>query len=44
MQNRTKQYLIIIVFSLMSIFVYKHGVNIDRGTLSISANVSNYSY
>lgn len=44
MQIRTKQYAIVIMFSLMSVFVYKYGVNIDHGTLSLSANVSNYSY
>ena len=44
MQIRTKQYLIVIMFSVLSIFVYKHGVNIDHGTLNISANVSNFEY
>jgi len=44
MQIRTKQYLIVIIFSVLSIFVYKHGVNIDHGTLNVSANVSNFKY
>lgn len=44
MQIRTKQIFIVIFFSLLSVFVYVYGVNIDYGTLNVSANVSNFNY
>jgi len=44
MQIRTKQIFIVILFSLMSVFVYVYGINIDYGTLNVTANVSNFNY
>ena len=44
MSIKAKQIAIVITFTLLSMYTYKLGTEMDYGTLQLSANVSNFNY